>query len=142
MKLLIVFSLFAGMLAAADGRAKKHPSVAGVVTAPKLGIPARAVMTGDGSYHYTDPQGMKWIYRKTPFGIARLKDMPADERARAAAASRRLEEVKATEDGETIRFECPGPFGIYQWQRKKADLNEMEQSVWNRERARSAARQD
>jgi hypothetical protein len=147
MKLLIVFSLTAWALAAADGPAKKvsppetaPASLAG--PAPNLQIPAGAVKTDDGSYRYTDPQGKKWIYRKTPFGIARLEDKPADAVARTAESRKRFEEVKATEDGDTIRFERPGPFGIYRWQRKKTELDEMEQTVWNRERAPIAARQD
>ena len=49
--------------------------------------------------------------------------------------------MKATEDGDTIRFERPGPFGTYKWQRKKTDLDEMEQTVWARESARTG-RQD
>jgi hypothetical protein len=145
MKLLIVFSLSAWMLAAADGPAKnpapQSAPAASPRTAPNLQIPDGAVKSGDGSYRYTDPQGKKWIYRKTPFGIARLEDKPMDAAARAAD-SQRFAGVKATEDGDTIRFERPGPFGIYKWQRKKTDLNEMEQTAWDRERARTAARLD
>jgi hypothetical protein len=142
MKLLIVFSLSVCLLAAADAKAKKiypakvAPSTAG--PASNLQIPAGAVKTDDGSFHYADPQGKKWIYRKTPFGIARLEDNPADAAARTAESAKRFAEVKAAEDGDTIRFERPGPFGIYKWQRKKTELDEMEQTVWARERARTA----
>jgi hypothetical protein len=145
MKLLIVFSLFAWMLAAADGQAQKDvPTKDSSAPAARanLEIPAGAVKTDDGSYRYTDPQGKKWIYRKTPFGISRLEDKPADTAARAAESAKRFEEVKATEDGDTIRFERPGPFGAYKWQRKKTELDEMEQTVWDRERARTASKQD
>jgi hypothetical protein len=148
MKLLIVFSLSVLTLAAADGQAKKAaaPEAASepsAQTAPKKPeIPAGAVKSEDGSYRYTDAQGKKWIYRKTPFGIARLEDTPVDTRTRTAGTPDRFENVKATEDGDTIRFERPGPFGTYKWQRKKTELDTMEQSVWDRERARTAARQD
>ena len=27
-------------------------------------------------WHYTDAQGKKWIYRKTPFGVSRMEDKP------------------------------------------------------------------
>jgi hypothetical protein len=142
MKLLIVFSLSACLLAAAEVKAKTvHPAkVTGAAPAgraAKLEIPAGAVKTDDGSYRYADPKGTKWIYRKTPFGIARLEDKPADAAARTAE-SKRFEDVKATEDGDTIRFERPGPFGIYKWQRNKTELDEMEQTVWAREQARAA----
>ena len=143
MKLLIVFSLSVWMLAAKDGQAKKDPPAEGAPaasahTAPKLEIPTGAVKAADGSYRYGDPQGKQWIYRKTPFGITRSEDKPADALARTAESAKRFEAVKATEDGDTIRFERPGPFGIYKWQRKKTELDEMEQTVWDRERARTA----
>ena len=85
----------------------------------------------------TDSQGKKWIYRKTPFGIARIEDKPVE--AKRAEVPK---DMKATEDGETIRFERPGPFGAYKWQRKKTELNEMEQAVWDREKVRAARKQD
>lgn len=142
MKLLIVFSLSACLLAAADAKAKRVPArgtrTASAATTPNLQIPAGAVKTGDGSYRYADSKGTKWIYRKTPFGIARLEDRPADAAARAAESQKRFAEVKATEDGDTIWFERPGPFGIYKWQQNKTELDETEQTVWNRERARTA----
>ena len=141
MKLLIVFSLSACLLAAADAKAKKIPVAVPAPSADaasNLQIPAGAVRADDGSYRYSDPQGKKWIYRKTPFGVARLEDKPADVAARTAESQKRFAEVKATEDGDTIRFERPGPFGLYKWQRKKTELDEMEQTVWARERARTA----
>ena len=142
MKLLIVFSLSACLLAAAEAKSKKVPPAKGAHTASagtasNHEIPARAVRTADGSYRYADSKGTMWIYRKTPFGIARLEDKPADAAA-LAAESMRFDEVKAIEDGDTIRFERPGPFGIYKWQRNKTELDETEQTVWNRERPRTA----
>jgi len=62
--------------------------------APKLGdaskpmaIPSDAVLGEDGDYHYADPQGKKWIYRKTPFGVTRMEDSPERAAAKAAAAA-------------------------------------------------------
>ena len=37
-------------------------------------IPKDAVQNADGSYSYTDKQGKKWLYRNTPFGVARSED--------------------------------------------------------------------
>ena len=91
----------------------------------------------DGSFHYTDAQGKKWIYRQTPFGMARAEDKPVEARAVEVPPG-----MKATEDGDAIRFERPGPFGTYRWQRKKTELDEMEQAAWEREKARAAAKQD
>ena len=39
-----------------------------------MAIPAGATRSEDGDFHYTDPQGKKWIYRQTPFGVARLEE--------------------------------------------------------------------
>jgi len=47
--------------------------------------------------------------------------------------------VKAVEEGDTVRFENPTPFGPLRWQTRKSDLNEMERAVWNREQAARAA---
>jgi hypothetical protein len=103
---------------------------------PNVQIPAKAVKTEDGSYRYTDRKsGKKWLYRRTPFGVARLEDKPV-------AAPELPREMTASEDGDTVRFERPGPFGTYKWQRNKSDLNQMEQAVFAREKARAAARQD
>jgi hypothetical protein len=103
---------------------------------PNMQIPAKAVKTEDGSYRYTDKKtGKKWLYRRTPFGVARLEDKPV-------AAAELPSDMTASEDGDTVRFERPGPFGTYKWQRSKTELNEMEQAVLAREKTRAAARQD
>ena len=48
--------------------------------------------------------------------------------------------IRAIEDGDAIRFERPGPFGIYHWRRNKADLDDGERAAWDRERARVNAK--
>ena len=138
MKLSIVLAVMALALAATPASAKKkaHPAPA---PAPKgWEIPKSAVKDGPWSYHYTDPQGKAWIYRQTPFGVMRFEDRKLPQ----ADADRRIEDVKAVEDGDTIRFERPSPFGVMHWQSKKQDLNEMERAVWERELARQNAPQD
>ena len=57
-----------------------------------------------------------------------------DRCRRAAAADNWTPASKATEDGDTVRFERPGPFGVYKWQKKKSDLDETEKAAL-RERA-------
>src|ERR1035437_6242305 len=95
MKLFFVVFVSALALLAQDPQApkKQTPRVA-AKAAPKAtdaskpaAIPAEAVQGTDGDYHYTDRQGKKWIYRKTPFGVTRLEDTPEHEAAKAAAAS-------------------------------------------------------
>ena len=126
MKLLTISFFSLALVLAADSPGKAPAPVT---------IPASAVKADDGSYHYTDPQGTKWIYRKTPFGIARFDDLPAPAEV---ANPDCYAGVKATEHGDAIRFERPGPFGTYKWERKKTELDEMEQAVWNREKAKAA----
>jgi hypothetical protein len=92
-------------------------------------------MVEPGTYTFTDAQGKKWIYRKTPFGLARLEDKPADTKAAAPAGGL---VTTATEDGDIVRFERPGPFGMYRWQKKKTELDDDERAALNRSRDKSA----
>ena len=105
-------------------------------------IPAEAVLAADGDYHYTDPQGKKWIYRKTPFGVARMEDTPQLTSAKAAAAPSAL--IRATEDGDIVRFERKGPFGLWKWEKKKSELDEGEKAALANSQASSktASQQD
>ncbi len=115
-----------------------------------LTVPAGAVETAPGTYSYTDPAGKKWVYRKTPFGVSRMEDK--GESADAAgqgtkpADAEAWKQVTATEDGDTVRFTRPGPFGAYKWETKKSDLSEQEKAVLDRQRSErksgDAARQD
>src|SRR6266853_1151980 len=86
MKLKICFAiaLAAGMARAEDGPAKKPDPKKKSTPPAELTLPAGAVMVEPGTYTFTDAQGKKWIYRKTPFGLARLEDKPADSAAAAA----------------------------------------------------------
>jgi hypothetical protein len=106
-------------------RAKKDPAPPAELT-----LPAGAKMVEPGTYTFTDAQGKKWIYRKTPFGLAKLEDKPADTSATPAAPAG--SEITAREDGDTVRFERPGPFGIYKWQKKKSELADDEKAAWQR----------
>src|SRR5215208_4872182 len=138
MKLYFVLAMGILPLAAADKPASK-PAAQRAKDAPKpaaqrekevpkpVEIPPGAVETQPGTFRHTDQQGKKWIYRKTPFGVARTEDNGSDAAAAPAAgtaspetgASREVGQakvkVKATEDGDSIHFERPGPFGTYKW---------------------------
>lgn len=115
--------------AAAKTAAKSAPKAAPKVTnaSTTMTIPATAVLGSDGDYHFSDPQGKKWIYRKTPFGLARLEDTP--ERAAAQSAPAIVPGIKATEVGDMVRFERLGPFGLWKWEKKKSELDESEKAA-------------
>ena len=153
MKLFFVVFVSALALSAADPQAQKKQTPqtpkAAAKAAPKAAdaakptaIPADAVQGADGDYRYTDPQGKKWIYRKTPFGVARLEDTP--ERAAAQAAAASGAGIKATEDGDKVRFERQGPFGLWKWEKKKSELDETEKAALKNSQAnnKTVSKQD
>jgi len=142
MKLLFAIFVSAVALSAQDPQANPPAKKPATKTAPKapakappkvtdgskpMPIPAAAVLAADGDYHYTDPQGKKWIYRKTPFGVTRMEDTPERSTAKAAAANGAG--IKATEDGDIVRFERLGPFGLWKWEKKKSELDETEKAA-------------
>ena len=124
MKILIVLST-AGMLFAATA------------TLP-AGIPAGAVQIGPNSYRAVHPDGRAWVYRVSPFGISSQEEKPAAP----GAENRAPESVKASADGDMVRFERATPMGIIRWQKKRSDLNKMEQAVWERDSAARGAAQE
>jgi hypothetical protein len=142
MKLILLVFASALLAAAADPQpAKKAATPAPAKQTKPLEIPKGAVETEPGTFRYTDSDGKKWIYRKTPFGVARLEDKGTDQAAEQPASDP-SSFIKATEDGDTVRFERPGPFGIYRWQKKKSDLDDGERAALERSRAAAKAKQD
>lgn len=101
MRLIVIGFLFAAVLAAADGGASADPNT------------RRA----------TDAQGKTWVYHQTPWGVARLEDKPEAVRAPEPLP------IKVTVDGDLLRFERPGPFGVYKWQRQCTQLDPVEQAA-------------
>ncbi len=148
MKLFFVVFVSALALSAADPQAKKDTSKESAGATPKAAdaakpsaIPADAVKGADGDYHYTDPQGKKWIYHKTPFGMSRMEDAGERETAKAAPSGAG---IKATEDGDKVRFERQGPFGVWKWEKKKSELNENEKAALqdSKTNSKTASQQD
>jgi len=98
---------------------------------PDVTIPKGAVEEADGNFHYKDPQGKKWLYRKTPFGVAKSEDKPTPA---SLAPPQQDTLTVATDAGDSVHFEKPSPFGTVKWDKKKTDLDANEQSVWNRQK--------
>ncbi len=103
----------------------------------QLAIPASAAAVAPNLYRYTDAHGKTWIYRRTPFGITR-----AEAQSVAPARPDELANAKAWDDGDAVRFERPGPFGVYRWRTKKSELDAAEQAVWARQKAGPAGGQE
>jgi len=81
------------------------------------------------SYHCPDriapdpPQGRQWVCRQTPFGVMRALEKPD------AVAAPPMD-IRATDHGDRVSFERPGPFGVYRWERRKSDLDAAERAAW------------
>lgn len=104
--------------------------------AAPAGVPAGATKAADG-YHYTDAQGRQWIYRPTPFGIARIPAAEAASSKAAKSASKEADNLRAIDHGDTVSFERPGPFGVYRWERKKSEMDAAERAAWQRQTVES-----
>ena len=66
--------------------------------------------------------------------IDRIEDKPVE-----VSAAQSGDGITAKEDGDTIRFERPGPFGTYRWQKKKSELADDEKAAWERSKDKDAA---
>src|SRR5437016_4852833 len=112
MRFLITAFISTMLLAAAsEPQAKKQPPGSGAQPAPAkaakpIEIPPGAVEREPGRFYYTDQQGKKWTYSKTPFGIARWEDKPVDPDAPKALDP--MANVKVIEEGDVVKFERPG----------------------------------
>jgi hypothetical protein len=130
------------LLSASDPQAaKKTTAPAQAKQIKPLEIPKDAVEVEPGTYRYTDSDGKKWIYRKTPFGVARLEDKPADTESAPPVAEPGAG-IKVTQEGDVVHFERPGPFGPYKWQKKVSELDDTERAALDRSRAAAKAKQD
>lgn len=119
------------LAAAAD---KKKPAGSPEPPPSATVVPKEAKQLEPYTWRYTDRQGQNWIYRKTPFGLIRYPEPPADPK-RAEVIP---EGMTAVEEGESVRFERRTPFGMHRWTRRKTELTALEQQVWERDRPKTA----
>jgi hypothetical protein len=103
-------------------------------------IPKDAVETEPGFFNWTDKNGKVWTYRRTPFGVRRWPAAALD--AQQSAEDKRNvadERTTAVEKGDSVVFEQATPFGKRTWVRKKTELTETEQRIWDLQRKNSTA---
>lgn len=111
------------------------------------GVPAEATPVSDGVWRWTDAQSKVWLYQDTPAGVMKSEEpkgktaavtptgLPvAEENADAVLAL-----ISVKEEGDSLRFSRPGPFGTYTWRKKKSELNRDETIVWDRVRTKTAS---
>ena len=89
-------------------------------------LPAGAKEVRPFTYSYTDAQGKTWIYRQTPFGLTKSSAADAAQQTEVKDAGIR---TKATDLGDSVRFERATPFGVSVWTKKKADLDASERAL-------------
>jgi len=132
LKFCILTLLAVLVVSAEDKQATKKTSTKKVASPPAaVTLPAGAVPGERGTYTFTDEKGNKWIYFETPFGLAKREDKPAEPTKLSPGAV-----INAFEDGDKIRFERPGPFGTYRWEKKKSDLDADERAAWEKSKAK------
>ena len=88
-------------------------------------VPREAEDVQTGVWKHKEGGGETWLYRRTPFGVAKYK-----EEAAVDADDSGVEGVRAFEEGDSVRFERKTPFGVSQWTRKKTDLKGVEPAAW------------
>ena len=65
--------------------------------------------------------------------------MPNAKKAVDTNADAALDLMSATEEGDSLRFSRPGPFGKYTWVKKKTQLDRDETIVWERVQQKSGS---
>jgi hypothetical protein len=114
---------------AADTTNKKITQKKAAAPAPpkEIVIPKDAVPNGDNfSYTWTDKDGKKWIFARSPFGTTKN---PAPEQSPDAGVDHTL--TKAIDKGDTVRFEHPSPFGTTAYEKKKTELTDDERKIFD-----------
>ncbi len=150
--LLVSSAAFCLNLNAQTG-SKKTTAPAPRTASAETQIPADAVKQDDGSFKYKDAKGKTWIYRNTPFGVSRFEEKPVDATAtpfgkskEPAVAPKPVEEsptvngkqlTVAYDEGDTVRFERPTPFGTSVWRKKKTELDANEQKLLDEQKSKN-----
>ncbi len=127
MKILTVLCFTAALMAAQSTPVKATPAkpaskgtkAAKVAPPDPGGLPKGAKPVGDFEWRWTDPKGKVWIYRKTPFGYAKMPETApisaTPEPVRAPVV------LTAVDLGDQVEFSRPGPLGISRWTKKKTE---------------------
>jgi hypothetical protein len=113
---------------------KPAPKAAPAATDSAQKIPDGAKELEPYLYSYTDPQGKKWLYRQTPFGVVKWEDKPT-----VAPIVDNTNPVVITDLGDSVRFQWKTPFGEQKWVRKKSELTDEEKAMIKREETKRSA---
>jgi hypothetical protein len=108
------------------------------------GVPVEATPVADGVWRWIDPQQKVWLFRDTPSGLMKTEEpksaaAAAAPKANSDGSDAALDLISVKEEGDSLHFSRPGPFGKYSWVKKKTQLDRDEAIVWDRARAKSSA---
>jgi hypothetical protein len=132
----IIF-LAVAICAQADDKKKADDTPAPQPTVQKLTIPKDAVPDPDGlHYAWTDKEGKKWTYSKTPFGIVKSPARSSTGDSAHAETKPAPTTIKAIDKGDTVRFERPSPFGVMAYEKKKTELTVDERRIFDAQNAK------
>jgi hypothetical protein len=132
MKIVTLALIAAGLLLAQDKKAEARTNSAKeAASAPTL--PSGAKEVEPGLYRYTDAQGKTWMYRNTPFGLAKWEDKPVT----TAPVVQPVVPVSTTDLGDSVQFVRQTPFGPQKWTKKKTDLTDDEKAYLKKEDRKS-----
>lgn len=94
------------------------------------GLPADAMPLAADTWRWIDKDGKAWLYKSTNAGLMKT-EQPADYKApEAPKFDAALSMISVKEEGDSLRFSKPGPFGTYSWVKKKTQLDKDEALVW------------
>lgn len=127
-----------GMMRSEESRQGSAKRPAGV---PRpAGIPMDAAPMADGGWRWIDPQQKVWLFQETPSGVMKTEEPNAtDQKIADDRADAVLDLVSVKEEGDSLRFSRPGPFGMYSWMKKKTQLDRDETIVWERAQAKAGS---
>ncbi|MEK7755078.1 MAG: hypothetical protein AAB654_24340 [Acidobacteriota bacterium] len=86
-----------------------------------------ALAFGAGQAAEEKPKGKAAAGYRTPFGVLHSDGKSAEGQAKPQPPV----SFKVTEEGDSLRFERPSPFGVRKWTRKKTELTETEKAAWD-----------
>ena len=107
---------------------------------PPAGVPANAQKINEDTWRIVDEKGKVWHYKSSPFGWMKAPALSVAEQQKRDGVGDPIEDITVKEEGEMLRFSRPGPFGAYNWTKKKTNLDEAEKAVWSRAQTQKSAK--
>ena len=104
-------------------------------------IPPDAVEVEPNIFKHTDKAGKVTYYRRSPFGVAYYTppEKTSNSATRSAApSSAPTGEMTGVDQGDSVKFTRPGPFGLYTWIRKKSEMSDDEKAAFENSKSNTA----